>query len=286
MEKVIDLHCHSNHSDGSMTPTELVRHAKKNNISAIALSDHDTVSGVALALAEGARVGVEVIPAIEISVSAKTETHIVGLFIDFSEKNLTEKIRKSLNARRVRNGETCAKLNELGFDITLDEVYAVAGSEIVGRAHFSRVMAEKGYVKNPKEAFTLYLGNGCPAYSNVQFFSAKEAIELIHGAGGIAIAAHLHQMKLSDKVLYEYLKELKAYGLDGVEGYYTEYTSEMGEKFRKMASDLSLVLSGGSDFHAAMKPQIEIGSGYGDLKISYSLLESLRAYRDALFGIQ
>ena len=284
MEKVIDLHCHSNHSDGSMTPTELVRHAKKNNISAIALSDHDTVSGVALALAEGARVGVEVIPAIEISVSAKTETHIVGLFIDFSEKNLTEKIRKSLNARRVRNGETCAKLNELGFDITLDEVYALAPSGRVGRVHFARIMVEKGYISSVKEGFERYLGMGKPAFDSTQALTAREAVETINAIGGLSFVAHPHLIGLPEQELILLLSRLKEHGLDGIEAYYNDFTPEMQAYFNSLAEEMGLAVCGGTDFHAQNKPHIEIGIGQGYTEIPYSVLERLKVLHDEKFN--
>lgn len=278
MEKLIDLHTHSRCSDGSMTPTELVRHAKEQGIAAIALSDHDGVSGVKEAMEEGKRCGVEVIPAIELSVQSNTETHILGYFIDVDSKAIAEAMKKIHEVRTLRAEDNCQKLNELGFPVTMEEAREVAGGDIICRAHFARLLFNKGLVGSVKEAFDKYLSNGRPAYSGRQAITDKEAIDLIHRAGGIAFVAHPHLIRLSDEDLFEYLKSLRDAGLDGLEGYYTEYTDEMAEKFRNMAAELGLMISGGTDFHAAMKPHISIGRGLGNMAIPYSVLENLKKY--------
>ena len=278
MERLIDLHTHSCHSDGSMTPKELIAHAKAEGISAIALSDHDCVSGVADAVREGERLGVEVIPAIELSVVSDTETHILGYFIDPEAPSIQGALGKIVEMREFRARTTCQKLNELGFSVTPDEVKRVAGGSLICRAHYARVLLDKGYVSSVKEAFDLYLANGRPAYCGRQAITAEEAIDIIHAAGGIAFVAHLHLIKLSDEALYAYLKELKQAGLDGIEGYYTDYTEEMHKKYCDMAKELQLQISGGTDFHAAMKPHIALGRGLGDLRIPYSVLENLKKY--------
>ena len=278
MERLIDLHTHSRHSDGSMTPKELVAHAAAEGISAIALSDHDCVDGVAEAMAEGERLGVEVIPAIEFSVVSDTETHILGYFIDPASPVMDEAMVKIFEAREYRAKTTLAKLNELGFPITEEEVRQVAGGALLCRAHYARVLMDKGLVPSVKEAFDKYLANGRPAYCGKQAITAEEAIALIHAAGGIAFVAHLHLIRLSDDELRAFLTRLKAAGLDGIEGYYTEYTPEMQEKYQALARELSLEISGGTDFHAAMKPHIAIGRGTGELRIPYSVLENMKKY--------
>ena len=278
MKKLIDLHCHSNKSDGSMTPAELVEHAKKSSLTAIALSDHDTTSGLDEAISAANNLSIELIPAIELSVSSITETHILGYFIDYKSDIMRSELAKSLEFRRKRNEETAEMLASLGMDISCDEVYSSFESDIIGRAHFAYLMVKKGYVSSVKEGFDRYLSNNRPAYSSLQYFSPEGAIDLIHRSGGIAFAAHLHQMRLDDDKLFSYLSYLKEAGLDGIEGYYTEYTPEMGIKFRAMANKLDFVLSGGTDFHAKMKPQISIGRGYGDLEIDYSILDAMKEY--------
>ena len=276
MNKIIDLHTHSVMSDGSMTPAEVVRHAAKNGISAISLTDHDSIAGVKDAMAEGEKCGVEVIPGIELSVQSATETHILGYFIDVDHPILKEGMEEILRVRQYRNSETCRKLNELGFDVTMDEALALAPNKIVGRAHFARLLANKGYVESVKEAFALYLKNGKPAYCGVQALTDEEAIKLIKDCGGKAYVAHLHLIRLEDDELKKFLIRLKGVGLDGIEGYYTEYTPEMQDKYQALARELGLEISGGTDFHAEMKPHISIGRGLGDMEIPYSVLENMR----------
>lgn len=282
MEKLIDLHTHSLKSDGSMTPAEVVREAKRAGLAAIALSDHDTVDGIREAVAEGKKIGVEVIPAIEFSVQSKTETHILGYFIDIDNPDLLKTLKEVVDLRIERNYVTCQRLNELGFDITIEEVRALAPNNFVGRAHFARVLMDKGYTKSVKEGFDLYMTSGKYAYCEKQRLTARDAVELIGKCGGISFLAHPHLTKLGDDELREFLKELKGFGLSGLEGYYTDYTPEMQEKYQAMAKELGLIISGGTDFHAAMKPHISIGTGLGNMKIPYSVLEAMKAERDRL----
>ncbi|MBR3781479.1 MAG: PHP domain-containing protein [Clostridia bacterium] len=276
MEKYIDLHTHSLKSDGSMTPAEVVEEAKRAGLAAIALTDHDSVDGVREAVEAGEKLGVEVIPAIEFSVMSKTETHILGYFIDIENPDLKEMLKEVVDLRIERNHVTCQRLNELGFDITLEEVRALAPNNFVGRAHFARVMMDKGYISSVKEGFEKYMSVGKYAYCEKQRLSARDAIELIRNAGGISFLAHPHLTKLPDDELKEFLKKLKNYGLCGLEGYYTDYTPEMQEKYQSMAEELGLMISGGTDFHAKMKPHISIGIGTGNMKIPYSIIEKMK----------
>lgn len=276
MEKYIDLHTHSLKSDGSMTPSEVVAEAKKAGLAAIALSDHDTVDGVREAVEAGEKLGVEVIPAIEFSVQSKTETHILGYFIDIENPDLLKMLKEVVDLRIERNHVTCQRLNELGFEMTLDEVRALAPNNFVGRAHFARVMMDKGYISTVKEGFDKYMSVGKYAYCEKQRLTARDAIELISKCGGISFLAHPHLTKLPDDELKEFLLELKGYGLSGLEGYYTDYTPEMQEKYQSMAKELGLMISGGTDFHAAMKPHISIGTGLGNMKIPYSVIENMK----------
>lgn len=276
MEKYIDLHTHSLKSDGSMTPAEVVQEAKRAGLAAIALSDHDTVDGLPEAIAEGEKIGVEVIPAIEFSVQSKTETHILGYFIDYNNPELKQLLKEVVDLRIERNHVTTARLNELGFDITLEEVRAFAPNNFVGRAHFARVLMDKGYTQSVKEGFDKYMSVGKYAYCEKQRLTARDAVEIIAKCGGISFLAHPHLTKLPDDELREFLIELKGCGLSGLEGYYTDYTPEMQAKYQSMAEELGLMISGGTDFHAAMKPHISIGTGLGNMKIPYSVLEKMK----------
>ena len=259
-----------------MTPSELVRHAKEQGLSAVALSDHDSLSGVAEAMAEGERIGIEVVPAIELSAESDTETHILGYFIDITNKVLLEKLKYVRQIRIEREEEICRKLRELGFDITMHEVEEIAETDVLCRAHFAKIMVKKGYCESVKEAFDKYLANGRPAYSGRQALTDEECVELINQAGGKAFVAHLHLTRKPHDELKEFLTRLKNKGLCGVEGYYTEYTPEMQEEYQSLAKELGLAISGGTDFHGAFKPHIAIGKGLGNMTIPYSVVEGIR----------
>lgn len=276
--RTIDLHTHSLCSDGAQTPADVVRTAKEAGLSAIALSDHDNIDGVQEAMDAGKAMGVEVIPAVELSAQSDTELHILGYFIDIHNKRLQDTMKYALQVRDERQEETCRKLREQGFDITMEEARAEAhGNPVLCRAHFAQIMVRKGYAESVKDAFNRYLSVGCYAYSNRQALTGPEAVSVIREAGGIAVAAHLHLIKMPDEQLREYLKSLIPYGLDGVEGYYTDYTPDMQTRYQAMAKELGLVISGGTDYHGANKPHITIGKGRGNLEIPYSVLDGLRA---------
>ena len=281
----IDLHTHSLCSDGAQTPTDVVRTAADAGLSAIALSDHDCIEGVQEAMDAGKRLGVEVIPAVELSAQSDTELHILGYFIDIHNKKLQDTMQYALQVRDERQEETCRKLREQGFDITMEEARAEAhGNPVLCRAHFAQIMVRKGYAESVKDAFNRYLSVGCYAYSNRQALTGPEAVSVIREAGGIAVAAHLHLIKMPDDQLREYLKSLIPYGLDGVEGYYTDYTPDMQSRYQAMAKELGLVISGGTDYHGTNKPHIAIGRGRGELEIPYSVLEGLRRRHQEVYN--
>ncbi|MBQ3230483.1 MAG: PHP domain-containing protein [Clostridia bacterium] len=274
--KTIDLHTHSTCSDGSMSPTELVAHASARGVSAIALSDHDTVAGIDEALAAGKKYNVEVVPAIEFSVQSETETHILGFYIDHKSPILQEALQNINSVRHQRTVNTCEKLRALGFDVTMEEALEIAPAGIIGRAHFARLLVEKGYISSVKEGFDKYLANGRPAYDGTQYLTAADAVELINSIGGVSFVAHPHLIRLDDNALREFLMSLKAFGLSGIEGYYNEYTPEMQSYFQSLANELGLDISGGTDFHAKMKPHIEIGIGQGNMNVPYSVLNRIK----------
>ncbi len=259
-----------------MTPRELVYHAASKGISAIALSDHDTVSGIDEAILAGKEYGVEVVPAIEFSVQSDTETHILGFYIDHNSPILKEALENINSVRRERTENTCKKLRELGFDVTVEEALAIAPAGIVGRAHFARLLVDKGYTESVREGFDKYLANGRPAYDGTQYLSAEDAVKLINQVGGVSFVAHPHLIRLNDIELRAFLKKLKSFGLCGIEGYYNEYTPEMQDYFQNLAKELGLEICGGTDFHARMKPHIEIGIGQGNMAVPYSVLENIK----------
>ena len=274
--RIVDFHTHSTCSDGTLTPKELVNHAKKSGLSAFALTDHDSVDGIKEAKEEAERIGIEFIPGIEFSAAENTETHIIGLFINPENETLLKTIEKLKGSRKRRMEEICFKLRNLGMDITHDEALEIAGGNFVGRAHIAKLMVEKGYCETIKECFEKYIGLGKPAYAEKNELSAVEAVKAIRAAGGLAFLAHLNQTGYSLEQLEELLLKLKSAGLNGIEGYYPEYTAEQISDYRALAEKLSLCFSGGSDYHAAMKPHIQIGVGTGDLSIPYFVLQNMK----------
>ena len=274
--RIVDFHTHSTCSDGTLTPKELVNHAKKSGLSAFALTDHDSVDGIKEAKEEAERIGIEFIPGIEFSAAENTETHIIGLFINPENETLLKTIEKLKGSRKRRMEEICFKLRNLGMDITHDEALEIAGGNFVGRAHIAKLMVEKGYCETIKECFEKYIGLGKPAYAEKNELSAIEAVKAIRAAGGLAFLAHLNQTGYSLEQLEELLLKLQSAGLNGIEGYYPEYTAEQISDYRALAEKLSLCFSGGSDYHAAMKPHIQIGVGTGDLSIPYFVLQNMK----------
>lgn len=275
LTSLVDLHTHSNCSDGSMSPSELVLHAAEKGLAAIALTDHDTVDGIKEAVAKGKECGIEVVPAIEFSARSKTLTHILGFYIDEDNAQLKSVLTEIVDLRRERNEVTAKLLQQLGFDVALEEAAAIAPGGIIGRAHYAKLLMDKGYTSSVEESFDKYLAAGKPAYFTNQKLEAKCIIETIHAAGGVAFLAHPHQMKLGDK-LEDYVKELVSYGLDGMEGYYSEYDEKMQAEYQAMASRYGLALSGGTDFHGDMKPHISIGKGLGNMAVPYSVLLNIK----------
>lgn len=280
----IDLHTHSNISDGSMTPEELTDHAAEAGLRAFALTDHDTVKGLDRAEARAKLRGIEFVPGVEVSTEYRSQIHVLGYYIDRGNASMLAVFSNMQEERKRTHERYLELLEENGFPMTDEEVRRVSGEAGIGRAHYARVMVDKGYCRSVKEAFDLYLKVGAPCYVKRDVMHTFDAVRMIHEAGGLAFFAHPHQTGLTDKEIFSLMKELKDEGLDGVEGYYSEYTPEMGKKFRTMAGELGLILSGGSDFHAKMKPHIEIGSGIGGtLRVDYSVLETIKGKVRASF---
>lgn len=269
---LVDLHVHSNVSDGTLSPLELVLHAKEKGLSAMALTDHDTVDGLDEAISAGALYQVEVIAGIELSADfPKDNLHFVGLCIDYKNKSFLEKLRPLRDSRQIRNAEMLAKLRGMGFAITVDE-----DSNITTRAHFGKALLEGGYVASMKEAFELYLSPGLPGYVKRVTPSPQECIDLIHEAGGVAILAHPTLYNLSMVELEKLISQLARYGLDGIEGIYSSHSPEEEAYFMELARKHDLIISGGSDFHGDNKPGLELATGYGNLKVPYTVLDRIK----------
>ena len=277
-DDTIDLHTHTLYSDGSVSPGELVAMAVRAGARAIAITDHDTVDGLAEGRATAERLGVEFVSGIEISAEHEPGTmHILGYYIDSESSPLQSTLVELKCARKERNPERAKRLQSLGFDIDYDEVVKVAGGEVVGRPHFARLMVEKGYAQSIQDAFARFLAKGAAAFVDKRRLTPADSINLIHSAGGVAVLAHPYQLKpLSLDGQDRLIGELAAMGLDGVEAIYSRHSPEQRDDYSKIAARHGLLVTGGSDFHGSFKPDINIVSGTGDLKVPYTLLAKLK----------
>jgi 3',5'-nucleoside bisphosphate phosphatase len=274
----VDLHVHSSASDGSLSPKNLVTEAKAASLRAIALTDHDTIEGLEEALAAGAAVGLEVIPGIEISAEHHPGSmHILGLFIDHQDAGLDEQLQILKQARADRNPQIIAKLQKVGLSISMEEVLAVAGDGQVGRPHIAQVLLNKGYVSSFQEAFDRYLGNHASAYVNKYRFSPQKAISMITAAGGVAALAHPFTLEYTSLGhLKTILHHLRDWGLTAIEVFYPEHSVERQEKYKNLARELGLLMTGGSDYHGVIKPEVKLGLVGPDQHVGYELVEELK----------
>ncbi len=282
--RIVDLHVHSTESDGTCTPEELVSEALRVGISAFALTDHDTTSGIARAKAAAKGTGIEVIPGIELSCfNDNHEVHMVGLFLDETNKNFQDALKEIQTSRDRRNEKMINRLrDEAGFDISVEILKNYFPDCILTRAHIARYLFEKGYIKDIGIAFQKYIGDHCPYYVPREKLTPIQAIDLIHSAGGIAVLAHPLLYHLSSVHLKQLTLDLKAHGLNALEAIYSTYTAGEERQMKQLAADTGLAISGGSDFHGANKPSIHLGTGKGHLYIPYSVLTHLKALYNAL----
>lgn len=276
MKKCIDLHTHTTASDGSMRPAGLVMHARNSGLFAVAVTDHDTVDGLAEAVAEGGRTGIEVLPGVEISADYERETHILGYFPDGEYTGIEEVLKQLKKNRDERNPKIIRKLNELGINISMEEATDEAAGSIIGRPHIAAAMLRKGYAASIQEAFDKYLAFGRPAYFKKEKLTPGESIRAISGAGGIPVLAHPLSMGFGAYKLEKLVGSLCACGLMGIECYYVDYDSEDRTNLLRIARTYDLLATGGSDFHGTFKPDIEIGTGRGDLRVPYECLDMLK----------
>jgi 3',5'-nucleoside bisphosphate phosphatase len=293
-----DLHTHSTASDGTDMPGDLPRLAKQAGLGAIALTDHDTTAGLAEFVDAAKRAKVKAVPGIELSadpsvlhaepdkVARLGTLHILGYFINPESSHLAEIEVRLREARAQRNPEMVAKLNELGMNIDYEEVIEAAGgprgtgtsgssgtdeNKIVGRPHIGQVMMQKGYVKSIHEAFARYIGQGGAAYVRKDRLSAEEAISAIHEAEGLAVLAHPTQLGIDSADHLEHaVARLKSLGIDGIETRHSDHEPRDTEQFNKLAEQLNLLTTGGSDYHGSRKTVV-----LGGQKVPLSIYENL-----------
>jgi predicted metal-dependent phosphoesterase TrpH len=274
----IDLHAHTTASDGSLAPEELVRLAKQQGVATLAVTDHDTIAGLSQAMAEGEQVGVEIIPGIEIScLYGETELHILGYFINPGDPHLEPALAQYRASREDRNPRIVQRLQELGCDLTYAEVKAAAGTATIGRPHIAQALVRRGYVNSVSEAFDRYLADGAPAYLPRLLPSPAEAIGLIRQIGGIPVLAHPVYASCLKEPFEQVCATLKELGLLGIEAIYSSHNRRQTDRYRSISSNQGLLVTGGSDFHGETKPNLLVGTGYGNLAVPPDLLEPIRA---------
>lgn len=285
----IDLHVHSNKSDGTLSPAEVVAHAAAHGLSAIALTDHDCISGIAEAQAAAEKQSadgapIRIVPGVEISADYKNrDIHILGLLIAPENAALNTALSDALKARDIRNEKMVKNLQNAGIDITIEELLFGTGDTVITRAHFARHLLAHGYVKTREEAFRKYLDSDTPYYVRREFMQPAKAIRLIRAAGGIPVLAHPLLYHLTPNEVKELVAKLSAEGLLGIETLYSANTGTDEAFVRRLAAEFDLLKTGGSDFHGANKPDIEIGVGRGNLRIPEELLAALDAAKGRLF---
>ena len=267
--KFADLHLHTSFSDGTFTPEELVLQAQKNGLACIALTDHDTVQGCARAAAACAPVLIEFIPGTELTAEHDdTEVHILGYFLDTQNQTLLAEIAKFQAVRKQRIYEMVARINEIGVPLKVEAVFALANCESPGRPHVARTLVKEGLTRNLDEAFERFLKKGRPAWVPKAKMSARESVDLIHQAGGLAVMAHPGLNRTDDII-----PALVDAGLDGIECFHTKHSTTMAERYLGIADQFHLLVTGGSDCHGFSKARPLIGT----VRLPYEHVEKMKA---------
>ena len=274
--KIVDLHAH-NASDGSYTPTELVRYAKKKGTCAIAIADHDTIAGSG-GLCQGRKLGIRVIPGAELSTRMDDcDVHMTSLFINCKNEQLINGWMMACEPSE-RNYKMVDKLHEAGFRIDRSDLDALGEGKFLARGHIAQILIARGYATELKEALRKYLSKGTPGYVQKEVLSPEECIQLVHDAGGLIFVAHLHQIDPQDpEHCKDVARRLIRMGADGLETQYCEFDDEWRQATEQIAQECGCLRSGGSDFHGVMKKGLDLACGYGDLQVPYTFLEAMDA---------
>jgi predicted metal-dependent phosphoesterase TrpH len=262
----VDLHCHSTASDGTLSPREVVRLAHESGLSALSLTDHDTIAGIAEASEHARTLSIDFLPGIEISAEFPPPgtLHILGYGIDPTSKTLANLTAELIAARDARNPQIVAKLNASGVSVSMREWQDEAKGGVLGRPQLAAVLVRKGYVSSIKNAFDKYLGQGAPAYVDKERLNARDAIERISAAGGLAVLAHPVQLRAeNDAQLETMVKNLADQGLAGIEVIHSDHDAATVEKMNRLADRFGLLKTGGSDFHGTNKKDICLGDAKG-----------------------
>lgn len=277
MELFCDLHTHSVFSDGTYTPAQLLEEARRRNLSAIALTDHNTVAGLPDFLAAAQNTTVEAIPGVEFSTDYEgTELHILALYLKQEHFGQVTELMQQYHRRKDQsNIDLVDKLNKAGYAISYEKIKASTPEGQVNRALIAAELTEKGYTSSVKEAFETLLRQKCGYYTPPQRFTPREMLGIIRDLGAVSVLAHPY-LNLKEDALHHFLKQAKPWGLQGMEVHYSTYDEATTLAAQAMADEFSLLYSGGSDFHGRNKPDIRLGEGRGNLKVPTSWAAKIR----------
>lgn len=265
----IDLHIHTIYSDGTFTPEEVVCRAEKLNLVAISITDHDSVAGLEEAIAIGEKVGIEVVPGIEMSTDiGEDEIHLLAYYLDYKDKSFLSRLKEFQSTRVKRNRELLKRLEELGMSINHRELKEIAPRGVISRLHIARLMVRKGYVSSIGAAFEEWLNPGRPAHVKRIKVSPSQIIQLILKTGGVPVFAHPYLSGRDDLI-----PELVKAGLRGIEVYHSAHNSKTSEHYKEIAQKYHLLITGGSDCHGEAKDKMLMGR----VKVPASLLKDLKA---------
>jgi predicted metal-dependent phosphoesterase TrpH len=272
----IDLHTHTTYSDGRNTPKELIDLAKKFNYDIFAITDHDSISGFLKIKDYAKKLGIKLIPGVEISsLYNNKDIHILAYFFDFENKDFLEMLAFIQNSRQKRALKIIEKLNEMGKKITIEEVTELSGkTDLIGRPHIARALIKNGYCRNVQDAFYNYLGNDGPAYYPKLSLNPKEVIEIVKKAGGISVVAHPFQLE-NEFILLELIEM----GVQGIEVFYRLHTKQQIQFYSSIADKYNLIKTGGSDYHGDPDGRII----FGDYSAPNSVFEQLLMKREKIY---
>lgn len=278
MKKIIDMHVHSTYSDGTNTPLQLAKIAKNAGLCAFALTDHDSTDGLAEISSLSRQFDIKIIPGVELStgyLNLEQDVHILGYNIDYNSPTFKNHLKNFQQERVWRNKKMAQNLADDGIDISYEKLLEIYPDSVITRAHFARYLMNKGYVSSVREGISNFLSKDSKYYVKRTLISPTDAVNIIKEAGGKSVLAHPLLYGLDDAQLNDLIQKLCEMGLDGIEAIYSLHSSEDEKYVMELAKKYNLKISGGSDYHGTNKPDISIGSGKGNLKIPYELLEQL-----------
>ena len=272
----IDLHVHTTASDGTASPAQVMRMARDLGLKAVAITDHDTVSGCAEAAEEGRALGVEAVPGVELSSRYGTTIHILGYFLRTESPALTRVLEAIVAERDERNRRMAAKMAADGIPVDYDQMLRRFG-RVVGRPNFGQMLVELGLASSVQDAFDRFIEKGQPYYLPRKMISIERSVEVIREAGGVPVLAHPLQYRLEEPALRQLIEHCMDHGLLGMECRYSRYDEGQSHYLLRLAREYGLTPTGGSDYHGTNKPEIALGSGMGSLEVPAEWLENLRA---------